>query len=86
MRQLDDRLRPRRLVTVVGPAGVGKTSSPGSVRSGAAPMLSLGVGHADLTRVQDEAGVPGALAALLGWNSFDALLSSPVRPASPPGR
>jgi hypothetical protein len=49
-------------------------------------MLSMGVGHADLTRVQDEAGVPGALAASLGWNSFDALLSSPVRPASPPGR
>ena len=41
-------------------------------------MFSMGVGYVDLTRVEEEAGVPGALAAQLGFDSFDALLSSPA--------
>ena len=41
-------------------------------------MFSMGVGYVDLTRVEEEAGVPGALAAQLQFDSFDALLSSPA--------
>jgi predicted ATPase len=75
---LDDRLRSGRLVTVVGPGGVGKTvlARTGALR--AAPMFSMGVGHVDLTRVEEEASVPGALASQLGFDSFDALLGSPA--------
>jgi predicted ATPase len=78
LQELDDRLRTSRLVTVVGPSGVGKTvlARAGALR--AAPMFSMGVGHVDLTRVEEEVGVPGALAAQLGFDSFDALLSSPA--------
>ena len=78
LHELIDRLRTKRLVTVVGPGGVGKTALAGAGAVEAAPMFSMGVGYADLTRVEDEAGVPGALAAQLGFDSFDALLSSPA--------
>ena len=78
LHELDNRLRTSRLVTVVGPGGVGKTvlARAGALR--VAPMFSMGVGYVDLTRVEEEAGVPGALAAQLGFDSFDALLSSPA--------
>ena len=77
LQELDDRLRTSRLVTVVGPGGVGKTvlARAGALRAG--PMFSMGVRSVDLTRVEEEAGVPGALAAQLGFDSFDALLGSP---------
>ncbi len=78
VQELDELLRTSRLVTVIGPGGVGKTvlARAGALR--AAPMFSMGVGYVDLTRVEEEAGVPGALAAQLGFDSFDALLSSPA--------
>lgn len=78
LQELDDRLRTSRLVTVVGPGGVGKTvlARVGALR--AAPVFSMGVRSVDLTRVEEEAGVPGALAAQLGFDSFDALLNSPA--------
>jgi predicted ATPase len=78
LHDLDDRLRGSRLVTVVGPGGVGKTALARAGAARAAPTFSMGVGHVDLTRVEEEAGVPGALAAQLGFDSFDALLSSPA--------
>ncbi len=78
LQELDDRLRASRLVTVVGPGGVGKTALARAGALRAAPMFSMGVGYVDLTRVEEEAGVPGALAAQLGFDSFDALLSSPA--------
>ena len=78
LHELDDRLRTSRLVTVVGPGGVGKTALARAGVLTATPMFSMGVGYVDLTRVEEEAGVPGALAAQLGFDSFDALLSSPA--------
>ena len=78
LHELDDRLRANRLVTVVGPGGVGKTALARAGALSAAPMFSSGAGYVDLTRVEEEAGVPGALAAQLGFDSFDALLSSPA--------
>ena len=78
LHELDDRLRANRLVTVVGPGGVGKTALARAGAVTVAPMFSMGTGFVDLTRVEEEAGVPGALAAQLGFDSFDALLSSPA--------
>ena len=78
LHELDDRLRTSRLVTVVGPGGVGKTALARASALTVAPMFSMGAGYVDLTRVEEEAGVPGALAAQLGFDSFDALLSSPA--------
>lgn len=76
--ELDERLRSSRLVTVVGPGGVGKTALAGAGSQRAAPMFPMGVRYVDLTRVEDEGRVSGALAAQLGFDSFDALLSSPA--------
>ena len=78
LQELDDRLRANRLVTVVGPGGVGKTALAGAAARTVAPNFSLGARYVDLTRVEEEAGVPGVLAAQLGFDSFDALLSSPT--------
>jgi predicted ATPase len=78
VQELDDLLRASRLVTVIGPGGVGKTVLARAGAERAAPAFSMGVGYVDLTRVEEEAGVPGALAAQLGFDSFDALLSSPA--------
>lgn len=78
LRELDDRLRTSRLVTVVGPGGVGKTALARATAPRVAPAFSMGVGYVDLVPVEEEAGVPGALAAQLGFDSFDALLGSPA--------
>ena len=78
LRELDDRLGASRLVTIVGPGGGGKTALARAGATTAAPRFSMGVNHVDLTRVETEAGVPGALAAQLGFDSFDALLGSPA--------
>ncbi len=66
-----------RLVTVVGPAGVGKTALARAAAERLASRYALGVRVVDLTRVDDEAVVPGTIAQQLGFDSFDALLSSP---------
>ena len=78
LQELDDRLRTSRLVTVVGPGGVGKTALARAGALHAAPTFAMGLRYVDLTRVEEEAGVPGALAAQLGFDSFEALLNSPA--------
>ena len=78
LHELDERLRTSRLVTIVGPGGVGKTALARTSALTVAPMFAMGVEYVDLTRVEEEAGIPGALAAQLGFDSFDALLSSPA--------
>ena len=72
------RLDDHRLVTLVGPGGAGKTTLAREVARRAAQDFPLGVLEVDLTRVGDEEAVPGALAAQLGFESFDALLSGPA--------
>ena len=76
--ELVDRLRNRRLVTVIGPAGIGKTALALSVARHAGADYPLGAHLVDLTRVDDGTDVPGAIAAQLGFASFEALLSSPT--------
>jgi predicted ATPase len=80
--ELDERLRSSRLVTVVGPGGVGKTALAGEGAARAAARFPLGVRRVDLTRVDAAEAVSGAVAAQLGLDSYDALLTSPTdRPA-----
>jgi predicted ATPase len=75
--ELESRARRDRLVTVVGPGGVGKTALARALAERVGDSFPLGVRHVDLTRIDDERAVPGALAAQLGYDSFDALMSSP---------
>ena len=76
--EIDERLRSRRLVTLVGPGGVGKTAAARVAARGAAERFPLGVRFLDLARVDDPDAVAGTFAAQLGFTSVDALLNSPV--------
>ena len=79
-RELDDvdrRLHAGRLVTLIGPGGVGKTALANEAAARAAGRFALGSRRVDLTRVDDAGAVPGALAAQLGFDSFQALLDAP---------
>ena len=75
--ELERRTRQQRLVTVVGPGGVGKTALAVALAERVGDSFPLGVRHVDLTRIDDERAVRGTLAAQLGFDSFDGLLSSP---------
>jgi predicted ATPase len=75
--ELEERARHNRLVTLVGPGGVGKTALARTVADRLGGRYAMGVRLVDLTRIDDEQVVPGAIADQLGFDSFDALLSSP---------
>jgi predicted ATPase len=75
--EVDRRLQARRLVTLIGPGGVGKTALAEEAVSRAAARFELGSRRVDLTRVDDADAVAGALAAQLGYESFQALLDAP---------
>src|SRR5215216_3576241 len=70
---VDRRLRAGRLVTLIGPGGVGKTALANEAVARAADRFALGFRRVDLTRVDDADAVPGALAAQLGFESFQSL-------------
>src|SRR5918995_5292448 len=74
---VDRRLQAGRLVTVIGPGGVGKTALASEAVARAADRFALGSRRVDLTRVDDADAVPSALAAQLGYESFQALLDAP---------
>ena len=74
---VDRRLQAGRLVTLIGPGGVGKTALANEAVARAAERFALGSRSVDLTRVDDADAVPGALAAQLGFESFQALLDAP---------
>lgn len=74
---VDGRLRAGRLVTLIGPGGVGKTALADEAAARARDRFALGSRRVDLTRVDDADAVPGALAAQLGFESFPALLDAP---------
>jgi predicted ATPase len=76
--EVETRGRAARLVTIVGPGGVGKTALARAAGNNLAPGFPLGVRHVDLTRIDDPRSVQGAIAAQLGFDSFDALLGSPT--------
>ena len=75
--QVVDRLARRRLVTLIGPAGIGKTALAQAVATDVAASYELGSHVVDLTRVDAADAVAGAIAGQLGFASFEALLVSP---------
>ena len=74
-RELDDvaaRFDSHRLVTLVGPGGVGKTALATAVGARVGRDFPRGVHVVELTRVDREDAVPGAIAGQLGFESFEA--------------
>jgi predicted ATPase len=78
--EIGERLRSRRLVTLVGPGGVGKTATAREAAHRAADRFPLGVRFVDLTRTDNPDAVAGTFAAQLGCSSLDALLASADQP------
>ena len=76
--ELDARLGSHRLVTVMGPGGIGKTTLARAAARGVAERYRAGVHFVDLTRVEGPEGVGTTLANQLGYPSFGALLASPT--------
>lgn len=72
-----ERLRDRRLVTLVGPGGIGKTALARAVVAECAPEFGEGARIVDLTRVDSAPGASESLAAQLGYASYRAMLASP---------
>jgi predicted ATPase len=67
----------RRLVTVVGPGGIGKTALARAALDLHGSELAAGRAVAELSRIDRPAAVPGAVAAALGFTTFDVLLDAP---------
>src|SRR5690606_10938034 len=71
------RLHDRRLVTLVGPGGIGKTALGRAALARCGADFGEGARTVDLTRVDSAAGVRESLAAQLGYASYGALLGAP---------
>jgi len=76
--EVGQRVRQRRLVTIVGPGGIGKTTLARAVLCKLNPTRL----EVDLTRVEADDAVAGTIAAQLGHASFDSLLAAQP-PATP---
>jgi predicted ATPase len=72
-----ERLAERRLVTLVGPGGIGKTTLARAVVDTAVGAYPDGLRVIDLTLVDEVAGVRESIAGQFGYSSFAALLDSP---------
>ncbi|HEX6421675.1 MAG TPA: hypothetical protein VFZ77_24445 [Acidimicrobiales bacterium] len=72
-----ERLCDRRLVTLVGPGGIGKTALARAVAARCAGDFGEGARTVDLTRVASPAGVAESLAGQMGYSSFAALMNAP---------
>lgn len=71
------RLREHRLVTIVGPGGIGKTALARSAAEIVGPEFAYGALTADLTRVDDPASVKELIAGQFGVADFQSLINSP---------
>ena len=72
------RLASRRLVTLVGPAGVGKTTLARDVAGAMAGQFELGTRSVDLTSIGDDSNVHRSIAGQLGYPDFPSLIASPL--------
>lgn len=75
---LVERLSGRRLVTVTGPGGVGKTALARAALDRLSEEYELGGHVVDLTRIDSPGAVGAAIAGQLGFASFQAMLDSPT--------
>ena len=78
--ELDDiaaRLADRRLVTVVGTGGIGKTALAREAARRLGPDYPIGAIHVDLTRVDRGEAVAEAVAGQLGYADYSSFLDSP---------
>ena len=71
------RLSERRLVTLTGPGGIGKTTLGQAAVALCSSAYAEGVRLVDLTRVQTADALQESLAGQLGYTSFRALLDAP---------
>jgi non-specific serine/threonine protein kinase len=72
-----DRLRERRLVTLVGPGGIGKTALARAVVDRCEADYDVGSHTVDLTLVDSADAVRESVASQLGYRSFRALIDAP---------
>src|SRR3546814_676419 len=72
-----DRLRDRRLVTVVGPCGIFNTTAAPAAATASAGDYGGGVAHVNLPRIDTVDGLNESIATQLGYGSFAALLDAP---------
>ena len=72
-----ERLRDRRLVTLIGPGGIGKTTLARAALDACAGDFGEGSRLVDLTRVDSAPGVRESIATQLGYTSFTALIDAP---------
>jgi predicted ATPase/DNA-binding winged helix-turn-helix (wHTH) protein len=70
LRALATQLSEERLITIVGPGGIGKTSVALSVAETVAGYYGHGVWLVDLARISDHRLVPSAVASVLGLASL----------------
>lgn len=70
-------LRERRLVTITGPGGVGKTALADVAAATVGPDFAYGSRTVDLTRIDREVGVREAIAGQLGFADWQSLMDSP---------
>jgi predicted ATPase len=77
LRLVAERLRDRRLVTLIGPGGIGKTTLARAAAAACADSFGEGARTVDLTRVDSPEGVAESLAGQLGYASFAALIDAP---------
>jgi predicted ATPase len=73
-----DRLEHRRVVTIVGPGGIGKTTLARAAGASVAHRYPDGFRVADLTLVDEVAGIRESIATQLGYSSFTAMLDAPT--------
>ena len=74
LEELRARLTSHRLVTVIGPGGIGKTTLAQRGADEAADRFASGVHRVDLTRVTTPDAVATSISGQLGFASWDGLL------------
>ncbi len=76
-RRLAERIRARRLITVTGPGGIGKSALARDVARNIVSDYERGFVEVDLTRVDYGNAVAGALASQLGYPDLATLTQTP---------
>jgi predicted ATPase/tetratricopeptide (TPR) repeat protein len=73
-----ERLADRRMVTLIGPGGIGKTRLARAAAAAVEDRFAQGTHVVDLTRVSSAEAVRESLAGQLGYTSFGSMLDAPT--------